>query len=47
MNIVHKFDAKTVKHRLYRINMRVEDKKNKDIDKMLMVGVIFPVNKDE
>jgi hypothetical protein len=47
MKIELKHDAKPVKHRPYRLNPRVKEKVKKEIDKMLAVGLIFPVDEAE
>jgi len=41
MKIVLKLDAKVVKHQPYRLNPRVKQKVKKEIEKMLVLGLIL------
>jgi hypothetical protein len=36
-------DSRPVKHRLYRLNPRIKEKVKKEVDKMLAIGLIFPI----
>ena len=47
MRIILKPNARSVKHRPYRLNPRVKEKVKEEIDKMLKVGLIFPVEEAE
>jgi hypothetical protein len=47
MNIDLKNDSKPVKHIPYHLNPRVKEKVQKDIDRMLATGLIFPVDEVE
>jgi hypothetical protein len=47
MRIELKPDVKPVKHRPYRLNPRVKEKVKKEIDHMLVAGLIFPVDEAE
>lgn len=47
MKIVLKHDAKSVKHRPYRLNLKVKQKVKKEIYKMLEDEIIFSVDKEE
>lgn len=43
LKIELKPDSQQVKHQPYRLNPKVKEKVKKDIDRMLVVGLIFPV----
>jgi hypothetical protein len=46
MNIELNPNSKPVKHRPYHPNPRVKEKVKKEIDRMLVVGLILPVYED-
>jgi hypothetical protein len=43
MKIVLKPYSRSVKHRPYRLNSRIKEKVKKEVDKMLVGGIIFPI----
>lgn len=45
MNIKLHLDVKQVKHPPYQLNLQFKEKVNKEIDLMLVVGLISPVDK--
>ena len=47
MQIILKPDARPVKHRPYRLNLRVKEKVKAEINKMLKAGLIFLVEEVE
>jgi len=47
MKITLKPDTKPVEHRPYRLNLQVKEKVTKEIDKMLVVGLILLVDEAE
>lgn len=47
MKIVMKPDAKLLKNKPYKMNLRVKEKVKKEIDKMLEVRLIFLVDEAE
>ena len=47
MRIKLKPKSRLVKHSPYWINVRFKEKVKKDIDRMLVAGLIFPIDKVE
>jgi hypothetical protein len=47
MKIELKTDAKSFKHRPYRLNPKVKEKFKTEINRMLATGLIFPTDEDE
>ena len=47
MRILLKEDARPVKQRPYRLNLRYKEKVKDDIDKMLVAGIIDPIEQSE
>jgi len=47
MKIELNHDTNPFKQRPYRLNPRLKEKVNKEIDRMLVVGLIFPMDEDE
>jgi hypothetical protein len=47
MKIELKYDSKPVKNRTYSLNPRVKEKVKRNIDRMLVVGLIFLMDEDE
>jgi hypothetical protein len=47
MKIELKPDSKLVKHRPYCLNPKIKEKVKKEVDKMLVVGLIFPIKEVE
>ena len=47
MKITLKLDAKPVKQRPYRFNPKYKEKVCKELDKMLAVGIIEPVEESD
>jgi hypothetical protein len=47
MRIELKLDAKPIKHKPYHLNPRVKEKVKNEIDTMLIVGLIFPLDETE
>ena len=47
LKIDFKPDEKQVMHRPYRLNPRVKEKVKKEIDKIMVFGLIFPVDEVE
>ena len=42
-----KFDAKPVKQRPYRMNPKYKEKVRMELDKMLAIGIIEPIEESE
>jgi hypothetical protein len=47
MKIKLKPNSKPVKHRPYRLNPKIKEKVRKEVDKMLVAGLIFPIEEAE
>jgi len=47
MKIELKHDSKPMKHRPYLLNPKIKEKFNKEVDKMLVEGLIFPTKEVE
>jgi hypothetical protein len=43
MKIELKPNSRPVKHKPYRINPRIKEKVQKEVDKIIVVGIIFPI----
>jgi hypothetical protein len=47
MKIKLKLGSRLVKHRPYRLNPRIKEKAKKEVDKIIVVELIFPIEEEE